>query len=93
MKASITRLCVAMALALALALSLALSLAVPGSAFAYTYTSSAALGELAGSPAANFTQAFNDATRFVGCWRFNLASGADVSGTTTEVNSDFWFLP
>ena len=91
MKASITRLCVAMALALALALSLALSLAVPGSAFAYT--SNAALGELAGSPAANFTQAFNDATRFVGCWRFNLASGADVSGTTTEVNSDFWFLP
>ena len=74
-------------------LLMAAALALPASAFAYTCTSTTALADPAAATAPSFGQAFRDRAEFVDCWGFSLATIADVSGTTTEVVSDFWFLP
>jgi PEP-CTERM motif len=74
-------------------LLMAAALAAPVSTFAYTCTSAAALGDPSVSPAPSFGRAFTADASFVDCWGFSVASTADVSGDTTEVGSDFWFLP
>jgi hypothetical protein len=56
-------------------------------------TSQASL-TLAGLPdTQTLGSSYNGEVTFAECWDFSLAAPADVTGTTTETNAAFWFLP
>lgn len=64
-----------------------------GSAMASTCTNTSSLTLAGLPPTQTFGMSYNSGATFAECWDFNLATAADVSGSTTETQASFWFLP
>lgn len=64
-----------------------------GSACAAICTSQASITLAALPDTQTFGNAYNGDATFAACRDFSLAAPADVTGTTTEADAVFWFLP